>query len=317
MIKNAARNLKHYLFLQKKSYENTREARKVYNRANFSTHYKNLENTFNFPNIPKVRGIWGIAMVKNEVDIISHTIHHLFEQGVDHVLIADNGSTDGTYELLHSLSKSLPITVGIDKEPAYYQSEKMTWLAHAAIHAGAQWIIPFDADEFWYGIGGNLREVLANLKNPIQLARFHNIFPSPDGKYNLDTQPHWDSKVAFKAWKNSVISMGNHDVLRPGIKEENNIGILHLPWRSKEQLRAKIINGAKALKLTDLPEDKGFHWRNNASLSEQELDNLWLSLIMGKEISYNISWKPHGQLKTIDRIPDSYSTIITTINTDS
>lgn len=67
-------------------------------------------------------------MVKNEADIIEQTIRHLLNQGVEHILVADNGSTDGTYELLQELSKSLPVHVIQDREVAYYQSEKMTWL---------------------------------------------------------------------------------------------------------------------------------------------------------------------------------------------
>lgn len=86
-------------------------------------------------------------MVKNEADIIEQTIRHLLNQGVEHILVADNGSTDGTYELLQELSKSLPVHVIQDREVAYYQSEKMMWLADQVTEAGAEWIVPFDADE--------------------------------------------------------------------------------------------------------------------------------------------------------------------------
>lgn len=50
-------------------------------------------------------------MVKNEADIVEQTIRHLLDQGVDHILAADNGSSDGTYEILLELSKILPVHV--------------------------------------------------------------------------------------------------------------------------------------------------------------------------------------------------------------
>ena len=79
-------------------------------------------------------------MVKNEADIIEHTVRHLLSQGVDHVLVADNLSTDSTADVLASLSAELPIHVAKDRDPAHYQALKMGLLADAARRAGADWV---------------------------------------------------------------------------------------------------------------------------------------------------------------------------------
>jgi glycosyltransferase involved in cell wall biosynthesis len=104
---------------------------------------------------------FGISMVKDEEDIIGPVVQHMLTQ-VDHVLIADNMSTDRTRSILDSFDNSY-ITVVDDLDPAYYQSKKMTALAHQAGGMGADFIVPFDADEIWYSPFGLIKDVLASV----------------------------------------------------------------------------------------------------------------------------------------------------------
>ena len=210
--------------------------------------------------------------------------------------MVDNGSDDGTFELLQRLSRELPLSVGRDREPAYYQSEKMTYLTHRAQRAGATWVVPFDADEFWFGVEGTLAEVLSTSKNTVEISQLYNLFPTASGDLVLDTTAHFDPKVCFKSWRSSVVTMGNHRVLRPGAQGTGRVVILHLPWRSRQQLQRKLMQGAKALELTDLPEDLGYHWRKNGELSEKQLADIWLDLIAGRPIPVNLAWQPRGSL---------------------
>jgi hypothetical protein len=46
------------------------------------------------------------------------------------------------------------VHVVTDREPAYFQAAKMTRLARAAARAGADWVVPFDADELWFADRG-------------------------------------------------------------------------------------------------------------------------------------------------------------------
>src|SRR4051812_15863371 len=88
-------------------------------------------------------------MVKDEADIIGRSIDNLFAQGVDLVVVADNGSLDGTRKVLLERDPEKVILID-DDEVGYYQSQKMTRLAHIAREKlDADWVIPFDADEFW------------------------------------------------------------------------------------------------------------------------------------------------------------------------
>ncbi|WP_294603176.1 glycosyltransferase family 2 protein [uncultured Rothia sp.] len=307
-----AKELKHKLFVQKVNWEKRRKAHAIRNSPEFAQRYAALEQTFTRTELPQGPFIWGITMVKNEADIIEQTIRHLLNQGVEQILVADNGSTDGTYELLQELSKTLPVHVIQDREVAYYQSEKMTWLADQVTEAGAEWIVPFDADEFWYGVSAPLAEVLRSQKGrAIELTKLYNIFPNLDGtSFNIDSKPYWDLKVCFSAWKGAVITMGNHEVVTPGVQKLDEVAIIHYPWRSIEQFTRKMQQGAKALEATDLPEHMGYHWRQNADITLESALPLWKALLEGKAENYPIAWQATGTLKPIGRnLPQSFDEV--------
>ena len=76
-----------------------------------------------------------VTMVRDEEDIVDWTIQHLLDQGVDHIIVADNMSTDGTWEWLKALAgapEQDSLIVVRDEEVGYYQSRKMSALAQQA-----------------------------------------------------------------------------------------------------------------------------------------------------------------------------------------
>lgn len=309
------KQVKHRIFMAQRNIRTTRTARSTLRSTEFSGIYSRLTNTFDIPPLPQVQGIWGVAMVKNEADIIESSLRHLVHQGVKHILVVDNGSTDGTYALLQQLKEELPLSVGNDREPAYYQSEKMTWLAHQAQKSGATWVIPFDADEFWYGIDGSLAQALEEAKTQVEVAHLYNAFPARTGGYVLDTCRHADSKVCFRSWDNAVLGMGNHTVLRPGDSGQTQVAIVHLPWRSQEQLHRKLAQGAKALELTNLPEDLGYHWRANGQLSSEDIECIWDALVEGRSVPNSLSWRPVGKLLPLgENIPPDFAEVRALLN---
>ena len=200
-----------------------------------------------------------------------------------------------------------------DRELAYYQSEKMTWLADRVMEAGAEWIIPFDADEFWYGVSAPLSEVLRSQKgHTIELTKLYNVFPSIEGpSLRIDPTPYWDLKVCFSRWENAVIKMGNHEVIAPGKQKLNEAAIIHYPWRSKEQFTRKLRQGAKALEATDLPDNMGYHWRRNGDITIESATPLWEALLRGEVDHETITWRPTGPLTSIgSSLPQEFKDII-------
>lgn len=220
----------------------------------------------------------GIAMVKDEADVIAGTLRHMAEE-VDRLIVADNGSTDGTRGILDELTSVLPLTVLDDPDVAYHQSAKMTDLANYAYARGADWIVPFDADELWLA-PDRVRTVLAGLPDDCTVA-WATLFNHLRTAVDLDDPDPFRSmvwrqnhpgalpKVAVRWAPGAVIEQGNHGAYHPhGVVGVPALEIRHFPARSPEQWTRKGINGAAAYKATDLPPSVGAHWRSYGQLVE-------------------------------------------------
>lgn len=101
----------------------------------------------------------GISVVRDEVDVIEASVRHALRVLCDRVLVLDNGSADGTWEVLTRLARTLPLKAIRDDGP-FDQSSMMTGLLHEASTAQVAWVVPFDADEFWWSPGSSPRAAL-------------------------------------------------------------------------------------------------------------------------------------------------------------
>lgn len=112
--------------------------------------------------------IIGITIVKNEEDIIESFIRYNMKI-LDQLFIVDNGSTDGTLDIINSMiNEGFPVTL-THRIGEFNQIEIMNELLsnvlygkHATI---SDFIIPLDADEFLVSVGNyiNPRDIIANV----------------------------------------------------------------------------------------------------------------------------------------------------------
>lgn len=245
-----------------------------------------------------MKQVWGITMVKNEEDIIYHSIIHHAEEGFSGIIVADNLSTDNTLEEIkraQSVLQDSPCKVIIieDNEPGYFQSRKMTTLARLSHEQGAEWIIPFDADELWF--------------SPLRLLEFFEQLPAHINVVEADLWNHYGTgldsegmpfetmqwkheklrlpKVAFKWQPDAVIDMGNHSVSMKGIKSTTGLEIRHFPYRTFEQFKRKAIQGDKAIKAAGLHKQYCDHWQSYAGLIEK-----WGDEVVKREVFEKHFW---------------------------
>ena len=240
--------------------------------------------------------VWAVTMVRNEEDIVGYTVRHLLRQGVDRVVVADHGSTDSTPEILARLAAEDPRVVVVrDRTPGYFQHVQMTRLALVACAAGAEWIVPFDADEAWYAAGGRpLAEVLRSCREDVLAAglEFYSPIagvdsPNPYVRFQHRSARLRVEKVVFRAHPLARLRMGNHDVDRPGPRGEG-VRVAHVPYRSVPQMIAKVRQGAAVIELTfGAGGAAATHWQKLGALTDDQLADRFAEFLTRQDLIHD------------------------------
>jgi predicted O-methyltransferase YrrM len=247
----------------------------------------------------------GIVMVRNEADIVRLSLLHHLSQGLDRVLVIDNGSTDGTAEILARVSQDDPRVQWRSDPGPYMQSVALTELAREAFRLGADWVVPFDADEFWWVKLGNLRTKLESttagaLRAPVINFVQHRdqYLPTEVGLLTMTRRPprpvdanqawvesgqvgfielRYPAKWIFRPTAETVVEAGNHAVSAvAGMwAESSGLACLHAPLRSRACLERKAEYGVRALQ-SGSPPEFSWHLKRWARMREAgELDRDW------------------------------------------
>ena len=102
-------------------------------------------------------------LCRDEADILESMLRFHLAQGVDRIIATDNGSVDGSLEILQRFERRGQLTLLQEAEQTHDQAVWVTRMARMAAAMGADWVINSDADEFWWPQQGNLNSTLAQL----------------------------------------------------------------------------------------------------------------------------------------------------------
>nr|WP_170951215.1 glycosyltransferase [Synechococcus sp. UW106] len=208
-------------------------------------------------------------LCRDEADILESMLSFHLAQGVDRIIATDNGSVDGSLEILQLFERRGQLTLLQEAEQTHDQAVWVTRMARMATAMGADWVINSDADEFWWPQQGNLKSSLTQLSESVEgiLVERTNFLPPP--RKSNDQRPFYQRqtlrervsrnslgaalppKLIHRAHPGVEITDGNHGASVDGkpiaAVKDASIEILHVPIRSYTQLELKIRQGTEAL----------------------------------------------------------------------
>lgn len=212
-------------------------------------------------------------MVRDEADIVVPMIEYHLHAGVDVFLITDNGSVDGTRDLLSSYESDDRVVVIDDPVHDKNQSQKVTAMARrAADEFGADWVINADADEFFVPRNRSLalRDLFEAMPRAIGSATVSVVdmtgVPAKHGA-GIGRLDYRDERPLDRLYETSglhahathdsfhigsgdvVVAQGNHYVSIPSqgpVPPELVFESIHYPWRSYSQFERKVRNAGEA-----------------------------------------------------------------------
>ena len=198
-------------------------------------------------------------LVRDEADVVRENLDFHFSQGVDFAIVMDNGSRDGTRELLRPYEREGRIRV-IDQEGLYDQAPWYTQMARLAVsEEAADWVLPNDADEFFCPADRSIREVLEGVSpgTSALICPRVNFVPTPE-----DGRAWWERmvlrervpvdkagralrpKLIHRAHPELTIPKGNHRREEPvdgEVTQTDAIRVLHFQMRGWKQFERGVI----------------------------------------------------------------------------
>ncbi len=217
--------------------------------------------------------IAAVATVLNEADIIGLSIAHLLANGVDRIYVAHGPSTDATLPILESFPEVVVID---DPAPYHFQPKQINDLAFLAHTEGADWILPFDADEFWYATDGDtIAGALGDLHPAVKVLRVP-AYQQRDLCYR-ERDDRSMGKVAYRWERGATVANGNHTVSIPALPVEGVLALREWQFRSFEHMARKCHERADRID-PSLPWTEGTHQRVLAAMTDEQLELEWARL---------------------------------------
>lgn len=223
-----------------------------------------------------------ITMIRNEKSILETFCAHALSL-FDRVILVDHLSTDGSREYIKVLAAACPnIESYFFDEPGYYQSELMTWIARNLVdHKEPGWVFFLDADEFLpFGSREEFGRKLSEFASfPVISMPWLNLVPLDmengavmNQSFLKPPRPSRHHKIAFQpsriAPADYFIAQGNHALFlgtrtsKVRFPAKAGFPLYHLPIRTKQQLRDKILHGVESYRSmgSDRRGKNGAHW---------------------------------------------------------
>jgi hypothetical protein len=222
--------------------------------------------------------IAGVCTAYHEASVLPWTVEHLLAEGVDHVWVE---VPEGDHETVAAMRGVEGCTITAKHEEFHDQPGSITRMAGqaAACFGEELWIIPFDADEFWFATSPteNIRTALEGVKPDVGVLKV-GMFQQRDW--------HWREvpfkpmpKVAYRYHPAAKIRPGNHSIEDvPGKLSYSLLTIREIQYQNFEHFCRKVEERNRTLDPNAEPK-QGVHMTRLADASESKLAVEWEKLI--------------------------------------
>ena len=244
-------------------------------------------------------------LARDEADIVDAWLSFHLNAGAHVVVATDNGSTDGTTEILGRYAREGRLHLIHESGEDLRQDEWVTRMARlASTEHGADWVINSDADEFWWPRGASLRDVLAAVPPRYgTVGAFLRMFPprpSGEGSFaeRMTTRfsalaPINDPASLYKPIRKVVhrghpeirVTRGNHALVDSPFAPLRGwfpIEVFHFPLRSPEQCAHKARLQGEAFQRIDRAPT-AYHANMFSALESGTIDRYYESLVVSDE----------------------------------
>lgn len=196
-------------------------------------------------------------LVKNEADIVEYTLRD-YAKWCDKVIVTDNGSDDGTWEIVQRVAEECPNVIPYmqTREPFYESLRHYAFEEYGKeLEDGVDWwAIRMDADEFYRG---DIKDFLS--KVPYRYKQVHaarvDFHLTKEDDFSLFTGEFLHDKELIKYYRagtwaevrfvrhsNNLKWKVNKRIPEPcGLTYPKQIQVLHYPHRSPEQLKRRLV----------------------------------------------------------------------------
>jgi len=177
-----------------------------------------------------------LAIFKNETMNLKLWIEHYLWQGIEHFYLIDNGSDDNPLEILQDY---------IDKGVVsyYYLPERFKQVQHYRyvfdtenLKNKTRWLIVCDLDEFFYGVGQQLKKKIMSLGSYYDYILCNWQMFGSDG---LKEQPN-DIRTSITHCKNRLDKDTKYIFKPLAIKDSSSIcihSLVNIPYMNKSRIR--------------------------------------------------------------------------------
>ena len=215
-----------------------------------------------------------VSVVKNEADVIEAMVRHNV-QYLDHMTIVDNGSTDGTLQILTALrDEGLPIDLRVDLSLGHMQTAIINQFVNGADCDRSAFVFFLDGDEFLCCAREEFRVFLETrpasftmawktyVPTPKDNRRDPNVLTRITHARRREPPGFAYSKAVLSPEDQGAVSVraGSHGLRGMKLAQHPTIRLAHFPVRSVQQIACKALLGAWNIQLRGRGRQEALQW---------------------------------------------------------